>query len=81
MFTTWQAMQISKVLVPGKQGPERYLRNCARCPDGCSVLGEQCSDPDRNHFRQIWLVGIIPNPYDRTSAATRLLTLSNSFLN
>ena len=32
-------------------------------------LCEQCSDPDRNHFRQSWLVGIIPNPYDRTSAS------------
>ena len=32
-------------------------------------LGEQCSDPDRNYFRQTWLVGIIPNPYDRTSAS------------
>ena len=40
-----------------------------------SRCGEQCSDPDRNHFCHIWLVGIFPNPYDRTSAAVRLSTL------
>ena len=27
-----------------------------------SVPGKQYSDPDRNHFRQVWFVGIIPGP-------------------
>ena len=68
-FSTWQAGHTRKSM-------RIFVWNRYRSSNWRAVyrwtvpeLGEQCSDPDRNHFRQIWLVGIIPNPYDRTSAS------------
>ena len=57
-----------------------YTRKSMRFLSGTVIAsehGEQCFDLDRNNFRQSWLVGIIPNPYDRTSAScafSRFLT-------
>ena len=51
-----------QVLLPGKQGAKRYLRNCARCPDGCSVLGKQCTDPDLRAISAPARWEHLPNP-------------------
>ena len=63
------------ISLPGKQCIAvhiYYLASNAYLYD--LVLGEQCSDPDRNHFCHIWLVGIFPNPYDRTSASCAIFS-------
>ena len=57
-YHTWQAGETRK-----------SLRISAPCLAILSELDEQCSGPDRKHFRQSWLVGIIPNPCDRTCAS------------
>ena len=37
--------------VLGKQGkPLQVLQIAELCPDGCSVLGKQCTDPDPRQF-------------------------------
>ena len=70
---TWQAMQTrNSLLVLPK--PRLLCNLASRVPMDGSRCGEQCSDPDRNHFCHIWLVGIIPNPYDRTSASCAIFS-------
>ena len=63
MFAIWQAMHTCMIW---------YL--ASRVPMDGSRCGEQCSDPDRNHFCHIWLVGIFPNPYNRTSASCAIFS-------
>ena len=62
MFTTWQAMQNSKSLLPGKQGEKCYLQICEQCPDGCSLLAKQCADPDLHAISAPARPEHIPNP-------------------
>ena len=73
-FSTWQAMHICmiqvpgkqglhiQVLLPGKQGAKRYLRNYARCPDSCSVLCKQCTEPDLRAISAPARWEHLPNP-------------------
>ena len=68
-FSTWQAGHTRKSMQIFSWNRSRIGNWQAVSRWTVPELGEQCSDPDRNHFRQIWLVGIIPNPYDRTSAS------------
>ena len=90
IFTTWQAMHTCmipvpgkqglhiQVLLPGKQGAKRYLQICEQCPNGCSVLGEQCSDPDLPAKNRTGSLGTPPKPRDHTSCELRVF--SNRFL-
>ena len=42
---------LCRLSVLGKQGkPSQVLQIAERCPDGCSVPGKQCTDPDTRQF-------------------------------